>query len=133
MSAVATPFPRRPIPVPGESIYGFERRFAACTRYDSLGAFRQSTGLFEVVPGSLQKKFASLATLAGLGPADLDFMRWTGRDGIRRGCSAILLGHLTLALCRSRSMHWISTRYLPLFRKSACSPRCRLKRIHRQD
>ncbi len=93
MSTGVTPFPRRPIPVPGESIYGFERRFAACTHYESLGAFRKATGLLEVVPGSVQEKFARLATLAGLEQTSLDYMRWTGRDGIRRGCSAILLGH----------------------------------------
>lgn len=94
MSGAIAPFPRRPIPVLGESIYGFERRFAACTRYESLGSFREATGLLEVVPGSVQTKFARLAILAGLGPNDLDFMRWTGRDGIRRGYSSTFLGHL---------------------------------------
>lgn len=94
MSAVATPFPRRPIPVHGESIYGFERRFAACTRYQSLGAFRKATGLMEVVPGSTPRKFASMAELAGLAPEALASMRWTGRDGVRRGCSALIMGHL---------------------------------------
>lgn len=97
MTPVATPFPRRPVPAVGESIYGYERRFAACTRYESLGAFRDVTGLKEVVPGSSQAKFSRLAQLAGLGPADLDFMRWTGRDGVRRGATAVVLGHLVHA------------------------------------
>lgn len=94
MTAVCTPFPRRPIPVQGESIYGYERRFASCTRYESLGAFRTATGLKEVVPGSTETRFSQLALLAGLGPTDLHFMRWTGRDGARRGTTAMMLGHL---------------------------------------
>ena len=88
-----SPFPRRPIPVIGESVYGFERRFAACARYESLGAFREVTNLKEVAPGSSMTKFSRLAMLAGLEPQDLEFMQWRGIGGIRRGTTVVLLGH----------------------------------------
>lgn len=62
MIAAATTFPRRPVPVAGESIYGFERRFAACTRYEALVRFGRQPGCrrsYRVVhrqslPGSLR-------------------------------------------------------------------------------
>ncbi|MDB5710358.1 MAG: hypothetical protein JWL96_2428 [Sphingomonas bacterium] len=83
------------MPVFGESIYGFERRFAACTRYEGLAPFRRATGLLNVTPGSVQAKFERLAMLAGQDAADFDSMRWTVREGVRRRGSVVsLLGHL---------------------------------------
>lgn len=93
MNRDATPFPRRPIPVFGESIYGFDRRFAACARFTSLDGFRQATGLLDLGPRSVQAKFNRLATLAGEQPAALNHMRWMPRSNGPGATVVDLLGH----------------------------------------
>jgi hypothetical protein len=89
----ASAFPRRPIPVFGESVYGFERRFAHCARYDNLGAFRHVTGLLNLTPTSSLNKFTRLALFAGLEEQGLNSMRWLLPDGVNGARTAILDGH----------------------------------------
>lgn len=93
MNRDATPFPRRPIPVFGESIYGFDRRFAACARFTSLDGFRQTTGLLDIGPRSVEGKFHRLAALAGEQPTVLDHMRWIPKKSASGAAVVDLCGH----------------------------------------
>lgn len=74
-------FPRRPVPVVGESIYGFERRFACCTRYSTLSTFRHTLGLTAFGPRSVTAKWQKLASAAGQPLDRLAHMRWHEREG----------------------------------------------------
>lgn len=125
MSTGFSPFPRRPIPVLGESVYGFERRLAVCARYDSLGAFRRATGLLDLTPASVPTKFARLAMLAGLDPRDLDSMRWAEIDGNRKGRVVSILGHSV----RSWHLRTECLRFCPACLSEDGPPE---QRIHRQ-
>lgn len=93
MTADASPFPRRPIPVLGESLYGFERRFASCTRFKSLGAFRHATRLFDLGPRSRPAQFERLAVLAGQPPDALEHMCWNASDASKSRQVISFLGH----------------------------------------
>lgn len=107
MNRDATPFPRRPIPVLGESIYGFDRRFAACARFTSLDGFRQTTGLLDVGPRSVEAKFHRLAALAGENPGALDHMRWITRKSGSGAAVVDLCGHdVRVAYLRSDTLRF---------------------------
>ena len=88
-----SPFPRRPLPIRGESVIGFERRFASCSRYERLDAFRHVAGLRDFGPLSDASRWEDLAEIAGLKLADLRDMRLMVRDDGERTATYSMLGH----------------------------------------
>lgn len=91
---VATsPFPCHPLPVLGESIGGFERRFASCTRFEGLGPFRNAVRVADLGPYSLTSKWERFAAATGFDLVALDHMRWVSENTGYRGGAASLLGH----------------------------------------
>lgn len=108
MTAEASPFPRRPLPIWGESVHGFERRFSSCTRYRRLDAFRHATGLRYFGPFSSNAKWQRLAEIAGVPAASVEHMRWLmpGTE-VRKGVVSLLghevravhLSHIHLPFC----------------------------------
>lgn len=80
MNEARTEFPRRPIPVIGESVYGFERRFACCTRHATLSTFRHTLGLTAFGPRSVSAKWQILASAAGLPLKRFGHMRWYSKE-----------------------------------------------------
>lgn len=80
MEELSSEFPRRPLPVVGESLYGFERRFACCTRYATLSTFRHALGLTAFGPRSVTAKWQKLASAAGQPLDRLEHMRWYAKE-----------------------------------------------------
>lgn len=80
MAEASSEFPRRPLPVVGESLYGFERRFACCTRYATLSTFRHALGLTAFGPRSVTAKWQKLASAAGQPLDRLGHMRWHSKE-----------------------------------------------------
>lgn len=119
-----TPFPRRPIPIPGETVYSFERRFASCAKYERLDAFRRATGLKGFGSTSCPEKWERLAALAGLDPAELECLRWRVPKTKHRLKLVTILGQTVFALHLSH----ISIRFCPQCLAEAPGPEQRTLR-----
>jgi hypothetical protein len=102
---MTTPFHRVPVPQPGETAFGFFRRFAAAMSFDSLRSFEHVAGLHEFGPTSGDEAWARLAAITGLAAAELDPMRWSVGGGAN-GQDVVIAGRRvrrrTLALQRLR-------------------------------
>jgi hypothetical protein len=100
------PLNRVPIPVVGESAYGYVRRFAACLGYEKLDAFRHAVQLREFGPTSELARWERLAGLAGFPIEQLLHMRWRDPDAETARGVVTFLGqrfrssHLSLARMR---------------------------------
>lgn len=102
---MTAPFHRIPVPQPGETAFGYFRRFAAAMSFDSLRSFEHVAGLHEFGPTSGDQAWARLVTITGLTAAELAPMRWS-MPGSSIGQDVVVAGHRirrgTLALQRLR-------------------------------
>lgn len=121
----AIPFPRRPIPVVGESFYGFERRFAACTRFESMGSFRHAAGLLYMAPRSKDHQWERLANAVSQPVSELEHLRWAPTGSKPKAAVVHLLGH-EVRSCQLRSER---LRFCPLCLAEGNGPE---RRLHRQ-
>lgn len=85
-------FHRVPIPQPGETAFGFFRRFAAAMSFESLRSFERVAKLHEFGPTSGDDAWTRLSTISGLTPDELAPLRWSLPGG-SIGQDVVVDGH----------------------------------------
>lgn len=124
------PFQRVPVTQPGETAFGYFRRFAAAMSFESLRSFEHVAGLHEFGPTSGDDAWARLAAITGLTADELAPLRWSVPGG-SIGQDVVIAGHRV----RRRALTMQRIRVCPTCLKEAggVDDQGDVRRVHRRE